>query len=51
MTLAVTFEEARNAPHGLGQVIGIGQEDDAEMVGRDPVEARALHDQDLRFSQ
>ena len=33
------------------QVVGIGQEDQPEMVGRGPVEAGALHDQHLLLGQ
>jgi hypothetical protein len=47
----VAVEEARDPAERVGQVVGVRQEDDAEMVRRDPVEAGALHDQDLFLGQ
>ena len=51
MPLAVALEEARDAADGLAQVVLVGQEDQAEMVGMRPVEAGALHHQHLLLQQ
>ena len=42
---AIVGQEAIDAPQSLGQVVGIGQEHDAEVVVLRPVEAGALHQQ------
>ena len=43
MTFAVVGEKAFDATDGFLQVVDVGQEDKAEVIGRDPVEAAALH--------
>src|SRR5687768_6275987 len=47
ISFGVVMEEACDAPDRIGEVVGVGQEDHAEVVRRNPVEARALHDQHL----
>ena len=49
--LAVAVEEAADPAHGILQVIGVGQEDDAQMVRMGPVEAAALDHQHLFLQQ
>ena len=51
MPFAVVRKETIDAPDGLAQVVDVGQEDHAEMIVRDPVEACALHDQHLLVGQ
>src|SRR3954465_13276834 len=51
VALAVVLEELRDAADGFAQVVGIGQEHDAKVIRRDPVEAGALHDQHLLLGQ
>jgi hypothetical protein len=51
VTLAIVFEEARDAADGLAQVIFVRQEDQAEVIRVRPVEAAALHQQHLFFLQ
>ena len=45
VTLAVVFQEAGNAADGDPQVVFVGQEDQPEVIGIGPVEARALDQQ------
>ena len=49
--LAVAVEEAADPAHGILQVIGVGQEDNAQMVRMGPVEAAALDHQHLFLQQ
>src|SRR5438045_839296 len=51
MPLAVVIEKARDAADRIGEVVGVGQEHEAEVVGRGPVEAGALHDQNLLLGE
>src|SRR5436309_12212685 len=51
VTFAVVFEEACDAADRVGQVVGVGQEHEPEMVGLQPVEAGPLHDQHLLLGE
>ena len=51
MPFAVAGQKALDARDGFGEVVDVGQEDDAEMVVGDPVEAGALHHQHLLLGQ
>src|SRR5258705_11548992 len=51
MTFSVVFEKARDATDRIGQVIGVRQEHETEVVGLRPVEAGALHDDHFFFGK
>ena len=42
-------EEASNATNCVGQIVGVGQKNDTEMIGCRAIKARTLHDQDALF--
>ena len=45
MAPAVVLEKAVDAPNRFGEIVGVRQENKAEVIGRRPVETGALHDQ------
>ncbi len=47
----VVSQEVRDASDRLGEILDPRQGHDAQMIGRGPVEARSLHDQDVLFAQ
>jgi hypothetical protein len=47
MPFAVVLEKFCDPADGFGQVVGIGQKHDTEVIGCRPIEAGALHDQHL----
>ena len=51
MTTLIAIQKARNAADGLGQIVAIGQKDQAEVIRMRPVETAALHHQHFFFFQ
>ncbi len=51
VTLAIIFKEAGNAADRLAQIILVRQENQAEVIGMRPVEARTLNQQHLLLLQ
>src|SRR5262245_12461006 len=51
VAFAVVREEAVDTADRLGEIVGVRQEHEAEMVRRAPVEAGALHDEHLLLGQ